>query len=195
METNDEAYKEHLEEKYLPGRDKYLQWFFFPKLVKQFTDGHILDLGFGTGGFLRFLTSKNRKFSGIDSNPYLVESISKQGFDVKLDDITKLETITYPITNAITDNVLEHLDLEQIDQVFKVLKQKMAVNGILVIIVPLEKGYQRDPTHKTFVNKPLIEQMCAKYQLTLQNRFFHPINIDGVGKWLYLNMQVYTIKF
>ena len=32
METNSEAYKEHLENKYLPGRDKYLQWFFYPKI-------------------------------------------------------------------------------------------------------------------------------------------------------------------
>ena len=195
MQTNEESYKEHLEEKYLPGRDKYLQWFFFPKLVKQFTDGNVLDLGFGTGGFLRFLKSKNKTFSGIDSNPFLVEQLAKQGFLVKLDDITKLDTVVGPVKNAITDNVLEHLDLEQIDNVFSSLKQKMAKDGVLVVIVPLEKGYQRDPTHKTFVNKELIEQMCNKYQLKLQKRFFHPININGVGNWLYLNMQVYVITF
>lgn len=195
MQTKDEAYKEHLEEKYLPGRDKYLQWFFFPKLVKQFTDGHILDLGFGTGGFLRFLKSKNKTFSGIDSNPFLVDEISKQGFAVTLDDITKLDTVVTPINNAITDNVLEHLDLNQIDSVFKALKQKMTTGGILVVIVPLEKGYQRDPTHKTFVNKEIMQQMCDKYNLRLKKRFYHPINLSGVGKWLYLNMQVYVIQF
>lgn len=195
MQTKDEAYKEHLEEKYLPGRDKYLQWFFFPKLVKQFTDGHILDLGFGTGGFLRFLKSKNKTFSGIDSNPFLVEEISKQGFAVTLDDITKLDTVVTPINNAITDNVLEHLDLNQIDSVFNALKQKMTTGGILVVIVPLEKGYQRDPTHKTFVNKEIMQQMCDKYNLRLKKRFYHPINLSGVGKWLYLNMQVYVIQF
>jgi trans-aconitate methyltransferase len=195
MQTKDEAYKEHLEEKYLPGRDKYLQWFFFPKLVKQFTDGHILDLGFGTGGFLRFLKSKNKMFSGIDSNPYLVDEISKQGFAVTLDDITKLDTVFAPIHNAITDNVLEHLDLNQIDSVFNALKQKMTTGGILVVIVPLEKGYQRDPTHKTFVNKEIMQQMCDKYNLRLKKRFYHPINLSGVGKWLYLNMQVYVIQF
>jgi hypothetical protein len=195
MQTKDEAYKEHLEEKYLPGRDKYLQLFFFPKLVKQFTDGHILDLGFGTGGFLRFLKSKNKMFSGIDSNPYLVDEISKQGFAVTLDDITKLDTVVTPIHNAITDNVLEHLDLNQIDSVFNALKQKMTTGGILVVIVPLEKGYQRDPTHKTFVNKEIMQQMCDKYDLSLKKRFYHPINLSGVGKWLYLNMQVYVIQF
>lgn len=195
MDTNEESYKEHLEEKYLPGRDKYLQWFFFPKLLKQFTDGNVLDLGFGTGVFLRFLKFKNKTFSGIDSNPFLVEELAKQGFSVKLDDITKLDTVIGPVKNAITDNVLEHLDLEQIDNVFSSLKQKMAKDGVLVVIVPLEKGYKRDPTHKTFVNKELIEQMCSKYQIKLHKHFFHPINIKGVGKWFYLNMQVYVLTF
>jgi trans-aconitate methyltransferase len=195
METNTEEYKEHLEEKYLPGRDKYLQWFFFPKLLQQFNNGPILDLGFGTGAFLRFLKTKNRIFTGIDSNPFLVDQIAKQGFNVSLDDLTKLETIDTPIQNAITDNVLEHLDMDQIHSVFKTLKQKMAKNGILIVIVPLEKGYQRDPTHKTFVNKDIIDQMCSKYEIKLNNNFFHPVNISGVGKWFYLNMQVYVIKF
>lgn len=195
MQTSDEAYKEHLEEKYLPGRDVYLNHFFFPKILQQLNGGPIVDLGFGTGGFLRFLKSKNKQFSGIDSNPYLVKTLSQKGFKVALDDITQLDSLHAPIKNAVTDNVLEHLDKGQIDQVFSALKQKMVKNGKLVVIVPLEKGYQRDPTHKTFVDKALIEEMCDKYDLLLENRFFHPINVAGVGKWLYLNMQVYTIRF
>lgn len=195
METNTEAYKEHLENKYLPGRDRYLRWFFFPKILKQFNEGDVLDLGFGTGEFLKFLRSKGRPCSGIDSNPFLTDLMVKQGFDVKLDDITKLDTIAKPIKNAVSDNVLEHLELQQIDAVFGCLKQKMEKNGIWVVIVPLEKGYRRDPTHKTFVNRTTIEQMCHKYQLKPKKRFYHPVNIDGVGNFFYLNMQVYTIQF
>ena len=82
METNTEEYKEHLEKKYLPGRDKYLSWFFFPKLLRNFRQGEIVDLGFGTGEFLKYLKLKNRACRGIDSNPFLTELLADQGFDV-----------------------------------------------------------------------------------------------------------------
>jgi SAM-dependent methyltransferase len=195
METKDENYKEHLHNKYLPGRDLYLKYVFFPKILNQFSKEMIVDLGFGTGGFLRFLQSKGRSFYGIDSNPFLVDDMKKQGFNVFLDDITKLNTIDFPVVNAVSDNVLEHLTVEQINDVFSVLKSKMAKGGIFVAIVPLEKGYQRDPTHLTFVNKTLINSLCEKYHVKLQDYFFHPLNVNGVGKWFYLNMQVFVLKF
>ena len=195
METKDENYKEHLHNKYLPGRDLYLKYVFFPKILKQFSKELIVDLGFGTGGFLRFLKTQDRKSYGIDSNPFLVEDMKKQGFNVFLDDITKLNTINFPIINAVSDNVLEHLTEEQINDVFSVLKSKMAKGGVFVAIVPLEKGYQRDPTHLTYVNKDLIEAICGKHQVKLKDYFFHPINIGGVGKWFYLNMQVFVLQF
>ncbi len=37
--------------------------------------------------------------------------------------------------------------------------------------------------------------MCKKYQVKLDKYFHHPFNIPGVGKLLYLNMQVYKIIF
>jgi trans-aconitate methyltransferase len=195
METNSEAYKEHLENKYLPGRDKYLQWFFYPKIVRQFNSDEIVDLGYGTGEFLQFLKMKNRCFSGIDNNPFLVEKCVSKGFDVKLDDVTKLENIKQNTENALIDNVLEHLDLNQINDFFAALKQKMTKNGNLVVIVPDKKGFQHDPTHKTFVNRQLIEKMCSNHGIKLQKVFSHPINIGLVGNYFYLNMQVFVIKF
>lgn len=195
METSSEAYKEHLENKYLPGRDKYLQYIFYPKILKQFSKGKIIDLGCGTGEFLQFLKLKNRELSGIDNNPYLVEKCVNKGFDVKLDDVTKLENIAENTENALCDNVLEHLDMNQIDMFFAALKRKMAKNGNLVVIVPDKKGFQHDPTHKTFVNKQIIDKMCSKHEIQLQNNFSHPINISFVGNIFYLNMQVFVIKF
>ncbi len=195
MKTDDKEYKEHLEEKYLPGRDAYLKWVFFPKILRQFNSGDILDLGFGTGGFLRFLKSRKRSFVGIDSNPYLVRELSGQGFPVRQDDITKLETIDFPVQNALTDNVLEHLEPDQIEAFFSAITSRMAKGGVLTIIVPSEKGFERDPTHRTFVDRALVERMCAKNGLKIERSFFHPINVKDVGKFFYLNMQVFTIRF
>jgi len=195
METTSQEYKDHLENKYLPGRDKYLQWFFYPKILKQFSDGHIVDLGCGTGEFLRFLKIKNRSFSGIDNNPHLVEKCVKMGFYVAMDDVTTLQNIEGPIENAVIDNVLEHLEISQTDLFFKALKTKMSKGGTLVVVVPDKKGYKYDPTHKTFVNRELMQQMCDKHGLTLHHSFLHPFNSSFVGSVLYLNMQVFVIKF
>jgi cyclopropane fatty-acyl-phospholipid synthase-like methyltransferase len=195
METTSAEYKEHLENKYLPGRDKYLQWFFYPKILKQFSDKDIVDLGCGTGEFLKYLKIKNRKFTGIDNNPHLVDLCVKMGFDVVMDDVTKLENVKAPIDNAVIDNVLEHLEVAQTDAFFAALKTKMNKDGTLVVIVPDKKGYQYDPTHKTFVNKNLIQQMCEKHGATLKSNFLHPFNIEFVGAILYLNMQVFVIRF
>jgi SAM-dependent methyltransferase len=195
METSSEEYKKHLEDKYLPGRDKYLHWIFYPKLLRQFQEGEILDLGFGTGEFLKFLKLKKRECFGIDSNPYLTKLLQDQGFNVSLDDITTLSTVKMQISNAITDNVLEHLDEEQILQVFSVLKTKMKKGGVLLVLVPQEKGYKRDPTHKTFVDHNLISRMCKKFDLKLDKYFFHPVNLKAMGRFLYLNMQVFRIVF
>lgn len=194
METTSQEYKDHLENKYLPGRDKYLQWFFYPKILRQFSDKPIVDLGCGTGEFLRYLTIKNRKFSGIDNNQFLVNSCIRAGFKVLMDDVTKLNTVSN-VDNAVIDNVLEHLDLEQNDAFFSAIKSKMNKGGILVVIVPDKKGYKYDPTHKTFVNLDLIRQWCSKYDLTLEKNFRHPFNWSFIGRILYLNMQVFKIKF
>jgi SAM-dependent methyltransferase len=195
MKTESQAYKEHLENKYLPGRDKYLQWFFYPKILRQFNSFNIIDLGCGTGEFLKFLKLNKRAFLGIDNNPFLVEKCVKLGYEVILDDLTKLENIKLPIENALCDNVLEHLDLIQINYFFSAIKIKMAKKGTLIIIVPDKKGFQHDPTHKTFVNIQIIEEMCTKYNVQLQKSFAHPINIKSVGNFFYLNMQVFVIKF
>jgi trans-aconitate methyltransferase len=195
METTSEAYKEHLENKYLPGRSLYLKTFFYPKIMRQFDKEEISDLGCGTGEFLKYLKSKKRAFRGADNNPHLVELCQKMGFDVIMDDVTKLENIKAPIMNAIVDNVLEHLDMDQINSFFASLKAKIRKGGTLVVIVPHEKGYTYDPTHKTFVNPTIIREMCTKHGATLERNFLHPFNMELIGRILYLNMQVFTIKF
>jgi SAM-dependent methyltransferase len=195
METTTEEYKEYLENKYLPGRSMYLRIFFYPKILRQFGPGSIVDLGCGTGEFLKYLKLKNRSFSGSDNNPHLVGLCKKMGFDVVLDDVTKLENVPSQMENAVIDNVLEHLDKDQINSFFSEAKKKMKAGGTLVVIVPGERGYTYDPTHKTFVNPEIINEMCSVYGLKLVRKFRHPFNIHFISKILYLNMQVFTISF
>ena len=58
MKTKSSAYKDHMEKKYLPGREKYLQWLFYPKIIARIEGDKIGDLGSGTGEFLKFPRTK-----------------------------------------------------------------------------------------------------------------------------------------
>jgi len=193
MKTTDEEYGDYLEKKYLPGRLFYLNTFFYPKIFRLFQPGDFVDLGCGTGDFLRFLRRKKIPCIGIDSNHKLVEKCNSMGFEVYEDDIVVMDSIKVPIKNALCDNVLEHLTTGSIDQFFFRMKMKSQPGAILVIVVPDKKGFASDPTHVTFVTKDMILKLCDTFGCRLNAFFFHPLNFSVMGKICYLNMQAFSI--
>lgn len=193
MKTETDAYADYLEDKYLPGRDVYLQRFFYPKIYAELGPGPVLDIGFGAGAFLKFLRAKKRTASGIDSNPRFVERAKAGGFDVALDDMTTLKTASGQLANIVTDNVLEHLTMPQIEAFFKIASNKLAPAGRLICIVPDIKGYEKDPTHQTFVTQELLGPICKANDLTIETYFCYPFNSRAIGKVFYLNMQIMVI--
>jgi len=194
VKTEADAYADYLEEKYLPGRDLYLNRLFYPRIYRELTDGPVLDLGFGAGAFLRFLKSRGRQTSAIDSNQRFVDQARSSGFEVSLDDITQLNSVKTPVKNAVTDNVLEHLTLPQIESFFAVLATKLDPGGRLIAIVPDAKGYEKDPTHQTFVTQALLDPVCRANGLRISKYFCFPFNSRRVGKFFYLNMQILVIE-
>jgi SAM-dependent methyltransferase len=196
METTTQEYHNYLEEKYLPGRDIYLKKIFYPKILKEFKkNSTITDLGCGTGGFLSFCKSKGFNSVGIDSNESLVALCRSKGFEVNIDSICELNTIPdHSLENVLSDNVLEHLDGSEIKQVFSKLENKLTQTGVFVCIVPGAKGFKKDPTHKTYVTKALLETMFENTGLKIEKKYFHPFNIFGLHKLFYLNMQVFIIR-
>ena len=194
MKTDSSDYSEYLEDKYLPGRDVYLHKLFYPRIVKELdTSKTVIDLGFGAGSFLKFLRAHNINGFGIDSNAQFVEQSQANGFDTALDDITKLSTLPSKVDNVISDNVLEHLNMEQLESVFARLSEKLTPSGQFVAIVPDKKGFEKDPTHETFISKPLIEDLSKRNDLGLKKSFCFPFNSRFVGRFFYLNMQIFVI--
>ncbi len=191
MDTKSKAYKKHLEKKYLPGRDLFLHYIIYPKYMQSFNKNKIYDLGCGMGEFLIFCRKKNIDAFGIDSNPSFVTFCKNKELNVQEGNIINLYNIK--IDNAICDNVLEHLNLNQIDSFFKNIKEIIQPKGILLIIVPCEKGYQCDPTHQTFIDESIIFEFCQKYQLIINKQYYHPINRKFIGKYFYLNMSIFEI--
>ena len=198
MRIDTEEYKEFLEKKYLPGRSFYLNYFIYPKYLKEFKNRiemAIYDFGCGNGEFLKYCKKRGIKATGIDSNYSLVEECQKKGLNVIHDNIITFSEPVTKINNAICDNVIEHLTLKEIYKYFKNLKNIMSKGGILLIIVPGVKGYQQDPTHKTFVHRELIIKLCLDINIQINKTFYIPFNFEKCGNSFYLNMALYKLVF
>jgi len=196
MRTDGKDYSDYLERKYLPGRRKYLSWFFYPKLMRNFlTSETIVDLGCGTGEFLNYCRNRNRKVVGVDSNESLIAKNRSNGFDVVLDDVCALSSLKRKrFRYAICDNVLEHLEVSEIRKFFHCVGELMISGGELVCVVPGVKGFQMDPTHKTYVSKAILEETFKNSVWAIKQYYHHPLNLSNIDKFLYLNMQVFEMK-
>ncbi len=155
----------------------------------------IYDLGCGTGEFLNYCRSKNIPAVGFDSNSFLVEMNLKNGLNTEYADILEIHKKDYLIHYAICDNVLEHLSEDQLISLFRNLKKVFVKGGILLIIVPCEKGFKSDPTHKTFVDLGLMKSICYKHNLHLESSSYLPLNISFFNQLLYLQMSIFKIVF
>jgi trans-aconitate methyltransferase len=194
MQTTDEAYIEFLEQKYRPGRNFYLTHFIYPRCAAEFSPGLIYDIGCGMGAFLEYCKKRKLSARGFDSNPQLVERCQKKGFAVTLEDIVRPRADYPPAPNLICDNVLEHLTTDEIAAFFSGVKRYWAPGGVLLVIVPNRRGYESDPTHKTFVDETIISQMARKHQLTLARQYHHPIRWTFPGNLYIFNMTVFRLE-
>lgn len=194
MQTTEKAYVDFLEKKYRPGRDFYLTHFIYPRCAAEFSPGLIYDIGCGFGAFLEYCKRRNLPVKGFDSNPQLVERCQKKGLSVYWEDIIRPKSDYPPATNLICDNVLEHLTLEEIDSFFSNVKRYWMPDGVLLVLVPNRRGYESDPTHKTFVDKKLISQMALKHQLALARHYRHPIPWRIPGDYYIFNMTVFRLE-
>ena len=195
MRTDSQGYSDYLNAKYLPGRRLYLRWLFYPKLFRRFaTNDTIVDLGCGTGEFLSYCRQKKRDVIGVDSNQAFAAKCQADGFKVLVDDICQLKSLdSSHFKHVICDNVLEHLQKDQLKAFFNRLNTLLLPGGTFVCIVPGRRGYKCDPTHKTFVNRVLLDSLLAGLPLTIKSQFFHPLDMCGIDRWFYLNMQVFEI--
>jgi 2-polyprenyl-3-methyl-5-hydroxy-6-metoxy-1,4-benzoquinol methylase len=195
MRTDEKEYSDYLEAKYLPGRSFYLRQIFYPKIFRAFRGTEtIVDLGCGTGEFLKHCRRRKRDAIGIDSNETLANRCRKDGFKVEVDSICELSSLEgQQFSYAICDNVLEHLEVGEIQRFFERVEALLAPQGTLICIVPGRMGFKKDPTHKTYVSRELLHRLLQGSTLNVRAFYYHPFNLAGVDKCFYLNMQVFEI--
>ncbi len=144
-------------------------------LINQYAPNtkNLLDVGAGTGDFLKQAQLNGWTIAGIEPNPKARDLAKKKNITL----VPSLEEITEPLYDVITLwHVLEHLpNLEtQINQLHNLLKPK----GTLVIAVPNYKSYDANyykeywaaydvPRHLYHFSRNAISRIFSRYKFDL----------------------------
>lgn len=164
------------------------------RLIKHFYLNHALqdvhgpsiDFGCGAGQILARLPPGS---IGIEINPALVAELERAGlnvvaYDAVADDFAFSGFTPNHYKTIVISHVLEHF--ADAANVMRKIWRGAARLGVdrIVVIVPGEKGYASDPTHKTFITEQYLREnhlvRCEGFEIDKIHYF--PGNTPGIGR-------------
>ena len=92
---------------------------------------NVLDIGAGTGDFLKYIKSKNRTVFGIEPNKKARELAFKKGINLE-ESIANLKGKTFDVITLW--HVLEHVP--NLEITIQKIEELLSTNGVLIIAVP-----------------------------------------------------------
>lgn len=156
--------------------------------------GRAVDFGCGIGDLLKLLPPGS---VGLEVNKATVEYCRSIGLNVDVYDPTadnyELKFLGLNrFTTLIVSHVLEHL--ENPDDVLRGFASSCARFGIkrMIVVVPGEKGFAYDKTHRTFIDRDFIRKNNLEtldgFAITLMKHF--PFNVAWMGRFFTHNELV-----
>ena len=128
--------------------------------ARSLVEGVCLDFGCGVGELLARLPAESR---GVEYNAASVELCQSKGLAVDwydgVADDWQLSVLpqAWRFRSLVISHVLEHLD-EPLDVLSRLLVAASARGAVTaLVIVPGRAGYRIDSTHRTFVDRAMIE--------------------------------------
>jgi 2-polyprenyl-3-methyl-5-hydroxy-6-metoxy-1,4-benzoquinol methylase len=138
-----------------------------------------LEIGFGNGDFMAFLKNNGSRVEGTEIQPSLLEAAKGKGF-VAATSLDGLGGGPYDLIAAF--DVLEHLTIEQLRELFAKCKPLLKPGGAMVFRFPNADSYAGMPaqhgdfTHITPIGQTKLWQLVEPHGLRIE-RF--------EGEWLY----------
>ena len=149
--------------KYLTSAPRWRQLirlFYFLSICRWLPEPTI-DIGCGAGGLLSLLPTNS---FGLEVNASAVEYCRGRGLDVRQftpdDDIGKVlrREATAHVRSICCMHVLEHIEAPM-PYFLSILDAAADLDiEVIVFVVPGEKGYQSDPTHRTFLDLEFLSE-------------------------------------
>lgn len=164
------------------------------RLIKHFyvaevlskVSGPTLDIGCGAGQILERLPKGSL---GLESNEHLVSYLGDRGLPCRRFYLT--ESISaqelfgdLEFQSLVLSHVLEHFPeaLRMLGRLLEIAGQHQSLDRIL-IIVPTERGYASDATHRTFISLNTIkdEGLQRTRHFELSKTSYFPVNQSWLG--------------
>ncbi|NVM24282.1 MAG: methyltransferase domain-containing protein, partial [Desulfobacterales bacterium] len=113
-------------------------------VIKNLSEGTVLDLGCGTGRLDLMLSRSGREVEGVDVNDIALKMAKAKGLKMRK---FNLEKGNLPYDNDLFDNVIMVHSLEHLDNPTQIIKEARRIASKKVVIIsPL--GDRADTTHK-----------------------------------------------
>ena len=147
---------------------------YFLRAAAKLTVGKTIDFGCGAGELLELLEPGS---VGFEINLHCVRFCVDKGLKVYLTEAEKegcrLDKLTAEdgFETMITSHVLEHLD-EPFEFIGSLLEtcERLGISRF-VMLVPDQKGFKSDPTHKTFISEDILPVQIGNFKMTKARHF------------------------
>jgi len=146
-------------------------------------EGHILDIGSGTGDFLKAFSDENWKKFAIEPNTKLHQKLESENVNI-VPSIDHLEQSKYDVITLW--HSLEHIP--NLDECVVNMKNALKPNGVIIVAVPNYKSYDAKfykrfwaawdvPRHVWHFSKKGIQSLFKIHQLELVK--IRPLFLDA----------------
>lgn len=126
----------------------------------------MVEIGFGNGGFAAWALSRGARYSGVEVQQELVDAARRMDIDAHLAGRKLVELFGSGVADLVLGfDVFEHMDVEQIRDVFTQCKQVLRSGAILLGRVPSgDSPFARaiqygDLTHRSVLGSSAIHQL------------------------------------
>ncbi|MFH0929172.1 MAG: class I SAM-dependent methyltransferase [Candidatus Aenigmatarchaeota archaeon] len=186
MKTTDDEYFSYLAKR---SRLSFvLRKFMYRSIVKEFR-GKTLDVGCGLGEILEMY----KNVYGIDSNPMVVDYCKSRKLKCFLGNASKIPFKAGTFRTVFASHLIEHLKrpVDAIREFRRILKKK----GLLIIIVPNRKGYERDKTHVKYWDKERLTNLLEDSGFKVTEVSYFPLSPKFLRDRITINeMRLRAIK-
>lgn len=169
---------------------KAIKHFYLGNVLKD-VRGPTIDFGCGAGQLLAQLPTGSL---GLEINPNLVTALRKrkmnvQQYDPDGDQLTFSSLPSGYYQTFVMSHVLEHF--ENAAEPLRIILNSCSRLEVerVILVLPCEKGYAFDSTHRTFVNRKYIDDnhlyRLSGYAIHRTSHF--PFNSEAVGKYFVFN--------